>query len=164
MDMSFLDNEFPLSLTIPEGWRWVDPEQGGAPGAQALLLHDASRTDFTANVTVTITYRPDGADIADVARESVDRLRRISEDVSVLRHTEIGTPEAPGVAQVVRLRVDAKDLLQTQVHLALVDLADPLRRMIVQLMLTATPDQLDEVVPGFQALVSSVRPNSQEAA
>lgn len=140
-----------LTYTPPPGWRPVDPASVGAHDADAVLLHDASRTDFTANITATVVP-DDGWSIVDIADASVERLRHAFDHVVLLRRLDIdGDSDAGGVAQVIRLRGAGRDLVQTQVHL-------PLPGIVVHLVLTATPDQLDEVVGDFQRFVATIRP------
>lgn len=57
-----------------------------------------------------------------------------------------------------------RDLVQSQVFLALVDIADPSRRAVLRLALTATAAQHDAVVDDFRSFVRSVRPDPGEGA
>jgi lipoate synthase len=141
-----------LEYTPPPGWRPVEPASVGAHDADLVLLHDSSRTDFTANITVTATEH-DSRSIVDVADESVARLAETFTDVVLMRRNDI---DDDGVAQVVRLHGAGRDLVQTQVHLLLPE--ENGGAVVLQLVLTSTPDQLDEVVDDFQSFVAGMRP------
>lgn len=141
-----------LEYTPPPGWRPVDPASVGAHDADLVLLHEASRTDFTANITVTAAEH-DGRSIVDLADESIARLAGTFTDVALLRRNDV---DGGGVAQVVRLHGAGRDLVQTQVHLLLPEVNG--NAVMLQLVLTATPDQLDEVVDDFQSFVATMRP------
>jgi hypothetical protein len=144
-----VDETALLEFAPPPGWRPVDPATVGAHDADVVLLHDASRTDFTANITATMSEASES--IVDVANDSVARLRSTFGDVVLLRRNEI---DPDGLAQVIRLRGAGRDLVQTQVHLLLPGAPG----VLVQLVLTATPDQLDDVVDDFQQFVANLRP------
>jgi hypothetical protein len=141
-----------LEYTPPPGWRPVEPASVGAHDADVVLLHDESRTDFTANITVTASVAT-GRSIVDLADESVERLRETFTDVVLMRRNDIAEG---GVAQVVRLHGAGRDLVQTQVHLLLPE--EHGGALVLQLVLTATPDQLGEVVDDFQTFVAGMRP------
>lgn len=83
------------------------------------------------------------------------------------RH-EVGSPDAPALTQRVALSAvvgDARrDLVQSQVYLSLQDVADPRKRAVVRLALTATAAQHDAVLGEFQEFVRSVRPDSAAGA
>lgn len=159
----------PIEFTLPDGWRSAPPDDVGAPGSAFIALHPGSQRDgFTANVTVGGGYRPDHATLAEIADESQARLAEVAQDVTVSRRDEFGTSEAPGLTQAVNLsgvhHGPAQELVQSQVLLAMHDLDDPRRRVVVELALTATPAQLDEVIADFQQLVATVRPETSAPA
>ncbi|MQA11885.1 MAG: hypothetical protein GEU98_25750, partial [Pseudonocardiaceae bacterium] len=60
----------PVNFRLPDGWQAAAPDEVGAPGAAFVALHPASRTDFTANITISGEYRPDEAALTDIADES----------------------------------------------------------------------------------------------
>lgn len=141
-----------LEYTPPPGWRPVEPASVGAHDAGLVLLHDESRTDFTANITVTASQH-DGRPVVDLANDSVERLRLAFDEVVLMRRDDI---DDNGVAQVIRLHGAGRELVQTQVHLLLPE--EQGGALVLQFALTATPDQLDEVVEDFQSFVASMRP------
>lgn len=154
----------PIEFRLPDGWQPAPPDEVGAPGVAFVALHPASRDDFTANITISGELRPDDASLASIADESVDRLSQ-GAVVSVANRTEVGSAEVPGLTQVLNVSTSiagkARDLVQCQVYLSVQDAEEPARRAIVELVLTATPNQLNTVVGDFQQFVSTVRPPEQ---
>lgn len=153
----------PVEFALPEGWQAAPPDEVGAPGAAFVALHRASHgSGFTANITVDGEYREDDATLTAIADASVDQLRGVSESVARSQRRELGSGEAPGLAQVLEVStmIDGtqRPLVQYQVYLSMPDLTDSRRRAVVRLVLTATPGQLDAVTSDFQEFVSSVRP------
>lgn len=151
-----------INFRLPDGWQPAPPDQVGAPGAAFVAVHPGSRDNFTANITISGELRPDAASLAQIADESVERLQRTALTVRVADRTQIGSPEAPGLTQVLRLSADVngrlRELVQAQVYLSMRDIDDPRRRAVVQLVLTSTTGQFDSVVGDFQQFVRTVRP------
>src|SRR5262249_326183 len=138
----------------------------GAPGAAFVALHPASIDGFTANITIAGRMRNDGATMREIAGESVQRLRQAG-PVEVTKKQDVGTPDipgltgAPGVVQDPRpspaLHGEPLELVQSQVYLGLEDVDRPSQRAVIELVLTAKPGQLEQVVDDFQEFVRSVR-------
>lgn len=151
-----------IEFRLPDGWRAAPPDEVGAPGAAFVALHPASSDNFMANIAISGELRPDTATLAEIADESIGRLRRAAADVRVADRTEVGTPEAPGLTQVVHLSADVsgtmRELIQSQVYLSMLDVDDPRRRAVIELVLTATPTQLGTVIGDFQDFVRTIRP------
>ncbi|TCP57066.1 hypothetical protein EV191_1011018 [Tamaricihabitans halophyticus] len=157
----------PVNFRLPDGWQATDPDSVGAAGAAFVALHPESRTDdFTANITINGEYRPDPATLHEIADESVNRLTQVSSQVAVSNRTEVGSPEAPGLTQTLRinaeLRGSMRELLQSQVLLAIKDIHSPDRRVVLELGFTATPTQAQQLIEDFQTFVSSVQPVRSE--
>ena len=143
--------DVPVGFDVPEGWTAVPPGQDGLAFA---LVKQTTEAGFQPNVTIGVARRDDDADIEDAARESVHRLAKVFE-VSVVDKQEVGNDRAPGVAQILRLRTKADELVQSQVHLT-IPLGDaPHDRLVVELACTCLPEQVPEVIPDFQRLVAS---------
>lgn len=151
-----------INFHLPDGWQAAPPDEVGAPGAAFVALHPASGGDFTANITISGEMRPDLTPLNDIADESVGRMRRTMSQVDVAERREIGTEDAPGLTQMLRLAADingtVRQLVQAQVYLAMYDTEDPRIRAVVHLVLTATVDQFPTVVGDFQQFVATVRP------
>lgn len=153
-----------IEFQLPEGWKAAPPDEVGAPGAAFVALHPASSDNFMANIAISGELRPDAASLAEIADESVARMRNTVSTVRVADRREVGTAEAPGLTQVLNLSAEIegvqRDLVQSQVFLAMLDVDDPQKRAVVELVLTATPKQLPSVVTDFQSFVRTVRPSA----
>jgi len=155
-----------ISFSLPDGWRSAPPDEVGAPGVAFVALHPASLAGFTANITIAGRMRNDGATMWEIAGESVQRLGEVG-TVQVTKKEEVGTPDIPGLTDspgIVQnlclsttLRGEPLELVQSQVYLGLEDIHSPSQRAVVELVLTAKPEQLAEVLEDFKEFVRSVR-------
>ncbi|MFI8261419.1 MULTISPECIES: hypothetical protein [unclassified Streptomyces] len=157
----------PIEFGLPEGWEAAPPDEVGAPGVAFIALYPQPDDGFTANITVDGDFRPDGATLADMAEESVERLRRgAAESVTVTSRRELGSETSPGLAQRLTLSATAggvrRDLVQSHVYLVVLDLANPHRRAVVRLILTSTAAQEEGLLPDFQAFLRTVRLDTGE--
>jgi hypothetical protein len=158
----------PIEFQLPDGWRAAPPDEVGAPGAAFVALHPEPDAGFTANITIDGEYRPDSALLPDMADGSVERLRQTGASVVLTDRREMGSAEAPGLLQ--KLAVSAtvggtpRDLVQTQVYLSLLDIADPHNRVVVRLVLTSTAAQHPAIMGDFEDFVRTVRPSTDTAA
>ncbi|HEX6354175.1 hypothetical protein [Actinophytocola sp.] len=157
----------PIEFELPDGWHAAPPDEAGAPGAAFVAVHpDTRQAGFTPNITISGEYRADQAALAELADESVGRLGQAAQDVTVADRTEIDSLDAPGLTQVVLMRHDSgdtvRDLVQCQVYLSMTDVHDRSRRAVLQLAMTATTEQLDDVIGDFQQFVASVRPEPRQ--
>jgi hypothetical protein len=153
----------PIEFELPRGWVAAPPDEVGAPDAAFVALHKEDwRTGFTANITIGGALRVDPASLADIADESVESLAAHAVTVTLERRNEFGDPDAPGLTQLVRIRDRVggteRSLAQCQVYLSMSDVDDERKRVVLQLVLTATEEQLAGVLQDFQWFVSSVRP------
>ncbi|KOY53538.1 MULTISPECIES: hypothetical protein [unclassified Streptomyces] len=158
----------PIEFGLPDGWRAAPPDEVGAQGVAFIALHPQPDAGFTANITVDGDFRPDGATLADMADESVERLRRAAESVTVTSRRELGSEAAPGLAQRVALSAVAggvrRDLVQSHVYLAVLDLENPHRRAVIRLVLTSTAAQEDGLLDDFREFLRTVSLDTGEAA
>ncbi|MET9497801.1 hypothetical protein [Streptomyces sp. NPDC006552] len=157
-----------ISFSLPDGWRAAPPDEVGTPHVAFVALHPDSVDDgFTANITISGGMRNDGATISQIADEAIPRLQQ-GGPVRVLKKTEIGTPDlpgltdAPGIAQDVvlstTLRGEPIELGQSQVFLGLEDVHNPAQRAVLELVLTGTQKQMREVIGDFRHFLRTVRP------
>ncbi|MFI5999036.1 hypothetical protein ACIA98_01225 [Streptomyces sp. NPDC051366] len=150
----------PIEFSLPDGWKPAPPDEVGALGVAFIALHERPDAGFTANITIDGDFRPDGATLADMAEESVDRVRQAAESVVVTSRRELGSEASPGLAQRLTLSAVAggvrRDLVQSHVYLAVLDLEDPHRRAVIRLILTSTAAQEDGVVGDFQEFLRTV--------
>jgi hypothetical protein len=152
----------PIEFEMPEGWRAAPPEEVGAPEAAFVALHLPSDAGFTANIAIDGEYRPDPATLSQIADESVQRLDQAADSVTVADRREVGSVDVPGLTQTLVFSVVAsgvnRELIQSQAYLAMQDIADPRKRVVIRLVLTATPSQHPAVLNDFRDFVRSVRP------
>lgn len=157
----------PIEFRLPEGWQAAKPEEVGAPGAAFVALHPSSQIPgFTTNITIDGELRSDEIPLVDVAEESVTNLAEASRGVSVSDRREIGTPEAPGLTQLLTVSAvigeTTRELIQCQVYLAMPDEQQSDVRAVVRLAVTAPSEQFESVRADFQEFVSTVRAGQSE--
>lgn len=152
----------PIEFDLPEGWRAAPPDEVGAPGAAFVAVHLPSDGGFTANVTIDGEYRPDTATLADIADESVKHLGEAGVAAAVTGRRETGSVDAPGLTQTLTFSAVVgemtRDLVQSQVYLSMLDVADPRKRAVIRLVLTSTASQHPAVLDDFRDFVRTVRP------
>ncbi|GAA2220411.1 hypothetical protein [Streptomyces nogalater] len=153
----------PIEFRLPDGWRPAPPDEVGASTAAFVALHPGPDSGFTANITIDGEFRAGGR-LTESADESVQRLQAVAGPVAVVSRRETGTEDAPALTQ--RLAFSAvvdgvrRDLVQSQVHLGLLDTGNPHRQAVIRAYLTATTTQHDAVLPDFQEFVRSIRPDT----
>ena len=147
----------PLRFQLPDGWKPVHPEQVGLPANTFVAVHPASANGFTPNITIAEQDRSDDRTLPQLADESVQRVESVADNVTIHNRTEVGSPEAPGLTQILRLATNGLDLVQCQFFLSLADPRNESRHLVVELTLTTTAAQLPTLVGDFQKFVSSVR-------
>ncbi|MGW1161019.1 hypothetical protein ACWD5Q_26725 [Streptomyces sp. NPDC002513] len=158
----------PIQFRLPENWLVEPPDTAGAPGAAFVARHPQPDAGFTANITIDGEYRPDAATLSEIANESVERLRQAAVSVVVTGRRESGSEDAPGFTQMLAVSAVVggvrRDLVQSQVYLSMLDVADPRKRAVIRLVLTATAHQFPDVLGDFQGFVRTVRPDIAAAS
>ncbi|MFF1556827.1 hypothetical protein [Streptomyces sp. NPDC058279] len=158
----------PIECGLPEGWRAAPPDEIGAPEVAFIALCPRPDEGFTANITVDGDFLPDGTTLEELADASVERVRGAAESVTVAARHEIGSAASPGLTQRLALTAVVagvrRDLVQSQVYMALTDVTDPHKRALVRSILTATAAQHDDVLPDFQRFLRTVRPDTGTGA
>lgn len=156
-----------IEFSLPDGWIPAPPDEVGAPGVAFVALHPESHGSFRTNITISGQPRPDSTPLAIIADETFDRLKQGAVAILADRR-EVGSPEAPGLTQVVRVSttIDGEpiELIQSQVYLSFQDVDDAAKRAVVELVLTTTAEVFQRVVPDFQKFVASVRPAENQEA
>ncbi|WP_367321342.1 hypothetical protein [Streptomyces sp. HUAS ZL42] len=154
----------PIEFELPEGWRAAPPDEVGARDAAFVAVRLPSDAGFTANITIDGEYRPDPATLPEIADESVGRLGQAVTSVTVTDRREAGSVDAPGLTQNLAFSAVVggvnRDLVQSQVYLSMLDVADARKRVVIRLVLTSTASQLPAVLDDFRDFVRSVRPGS----
>lgn len=152
----------PIEFALPAGWQAAPPDEVGAPEAAFVALHAASSKGFTANITLSGEIRTDDADLTGVADEAVRKLDGVAKGVELGRRKELGSEANPGLTQVVRMTVDlkgvAQEVLQMQVFLSMQDVNEPDRHAVIQAVLTATPEQFEQLIGDFQQFLGTLQP------
>ena len=154
-------SELPVRIefSLPEGWQATPPDEAGAPGVAFVALHPASTNGFTANLTIAGDFRDPGLTMVAIADESVHRLEGVAGSVHVRDRAAVGSVDAPGITQVLDIEMGpSQRLVQCQVYVSMHDVVDPGRRAVIELVLTCTPEQLDDVLSDFQRFVGTIRP------
>lgn len=154
-----------IEFGLPEGWLPAPPDEVGAPGVAFVALHPEPQGSFRANITISGELRTGEQTLASVADESLQRLKQ-GAAVQLEDRRRVGTPEAPGLTQILRLSTtiggEPIELIQAQVYLGMVDVNDSSKAAVIELVLTATADQFQGVVEDFQRFVATVRPAEKE--
>ncbi|WP_411105055.1 hypothetical protein [Streptomyces sp. cmx-4-9] len=154
----------PIEFRLPEGWIPAPPDEVDAPTVAFVALHPRADAGFTANITIDGDFLSQGETLEGVADDAVERLRDGVESVAVVQRSGVGSAEAPGLTQ--RLALTAviagvrRDLVQSQVYLAMLDSTDVKRRAVIRMILTATATQHDSVLEDFQDFLRTVRPDT----
>src|SRR5437660_10618426 len=143
----------PLTFKLPDGWEPAAPTAVGLPETTFVALHPASANGFTANITLAEQERTDDATLAQLADESVHRLKSLSPNVSIQNRAEVGA----SLSQVLHLSLPDRDLVQCQLLMSFPDTRNTRHRVIVEVALTATPSQLPTLVGDFQEFVTTVQ-------
>lgn len=98
----------------------------------------------------------------------MEHLRRTATSVEVTGRRGIGSAEAPGLTQTLAASAVVggvpRDLVQSQVCLSMLDVADPRKRSVIRLVLTATASQHPAVLDDFRDFVRTVRPDTGAAS
>jgi hypothetical protein len=149
----------PIEFSLPDGWLSAPPDEVGAAQAAFVALHPGSASGFTANITISGEVRTDDATLAQIAERAAARLRRDIGAVEVGRRNELES----AYTQVLRLTAPVGgrpvDLVQLQVFLAMADVRDERRRAVLEIVLSATPGQFEDLVGDFQAFLKTIRPD-----
>jgi hypothetical protein len=153
----------PIEFSLPDGWISAPPDEVGAPQAAFVALHPASSDGFTANITISGEIRPDDVPLSKVADEVVARLENGLGRVEVGRRNEVDS----GFTQLVRMTVPMqggpREVVQFQVFLAMDDKSHPNRRAVLEIVLSATPAQFEQVVDDFQQFLKTIRLDEKAA-
>lgn len=153
----------PIEFSIPEGWLSVSPDEIGTPNAAFVALRpDTGGDGFTANITISGDVRGGDVPLAEVAAEAVERLRRGAHEVTVGNAQATGTAANPVYTQPLRIDADVagrrRYLVQYQVFMGFPDTADPSRRAVLQIVLSATPETFQPVFADFEEFLATLGP------
>lgn len=155
----------PIEFALPDGWRAVSPNEVGTPKTAFVALHpDTASSGFTANITMSGDIRAEDVAMTAIADEALERLRADVREVRLGRRNEVGSADDPGLTQAVGLSVELngrpRDLVQFQVFIGMRDRRDPARRAVLEVALTALPDQFPQVIGDFERFVATIKPEA----
>lgn len=149
-----------IEFRLPNGWTTTHPDQVGAPDAAYVAVYGRPSGGFTANITISGDFRPDGVTLEAIADDSISRLQESVGTVRLRDRGDVGDADVAGLTQALELSalVDQRprELVQYQVYLSLTDADEPHKRVVLELMLTCATEQLDEVIGDFQEFVRTV--------
>ncbi|WP_330300390.1 hypothetical protein [Streptomyces sp. NBC_00503] len=158
----------PIEFRLPDGWLPAKPNGLDDEAVAFAAVHPRPDAGFAANITIDGRLLAEAETLAGVADESVERLRSVGDPELEAQRREVGSADAPALAQRVSLSAVVggvrRDLVQSQVYLCLQDIVDPHKRAVIRLALTATEAQHDAVLSEFQEFVRTVRPDTGAGA
>jgi hypothetical protein len=154
----------PIEFSLPDGWISAPPDEVGASEAAFVALHQASSDGFTANITISGEIRTDDVPLSQVADEVVQRLEAaLGRNVEVGRRNETDSGFSQLVRMDVPMQTGPRDVVQFQVFLGLRDTTVEDRRAVVQIVLSATPEQFEVVVDDYQQFLKTIRLDEKAA-
>ncbi|MEU4741381.1 hypothetical protein AB0G02_13085 [Actinosynnema sp. NPDC023658] len=153
----------PIEFSLPDGWLSAPPDEVGAPQAAFVALHPGGSSGFTANVTISGEVRTDDVTLERLADQAAARLERGVGSVEVGRRNELESAYTQVVRMTAPIGGRPVDLVQLQVFLAMPDVRDERRRAVLEIVLSATPEQFEDLVGDFQAFLKTIRPDGGAA-
>ncbi|WP_197320993.1 hypothetical protein [Saccharomonospora sp. NB11] len=152
----------PIRCTLPDGWLSVPPKEVNADNAAFVAVHPGLSKGFTPSITMTGHVRAHDAPLQQVAEESLAELRAGATEVRVGERSEVGTVDNPGFAQAVRLVVPyggkPLHLVQRQAFFSMNYPPDPGSTAVLQVVLSALPDQFVRLLDEFHEFLTTIRP------
>ncbi|WP_329573160.1 hypothetical protein [Streptomyces sp. NBC_01361] len=110
----------PMEFRLPEGWLAAHPEGFDAAGVAFAAVHPRPDAGFAATITIDGEVPPGVTTLADLANESVKRLREVAEPVVVAHRREDNPGDAPALTQRPTFSTVVegarRDLVQSQVY------------------------------------------------
>ena len=145
-----------LSFTLPEADWDAIPQ---APSTIFAALRRSARTSFRPSIVVSVAN--DAGGVEAVADATVGRLRAVSPDVDLLdREIGPGGADVARCTQLVECDVTTEAgvyrVIQTQVFMDLQVSREAQTRVVLSLILSADREDMDEVLPEFEAFLRSV--------
>jgi hypothetical protein len=160
----------PVRFELPNAhWEPVRPESVGVTNAAFFAVRRGLPGSYDPTLTISGGWRTDGADLEQIADESVEKLRlEGATEVELLKRRVIESEHAPAVTQAIGAMVAVGgrvyDVRQAQVVQGLVDVHDPEKRVIVIYTMTCTFAQWEQMVPEFQDFMASVEVAPEQTA
>ena len=139
-----------FEFRLPPGWEPVaDP-----PEDTFAALHVASApSGFTANITVSAVDRPDVRTLAEIAEETVARLRTGSPDLRVVDRAALADGFAQQVTMTAQVNGRSWDVVRSEVYTAAVGRDE---QAVLCAVLTCAVNRFAEVIGDFDAFLSTL--------
>ncbi|WP_028938388.1 hypothetical protein [Pseudonocardia spinosispora] len=145
-----------IEFELPDGWQAAPPDEVRAPDAAFVALFPHPDHGYTP--TITVNDESGSGSLTDLADDAVAALKDAGAVVVVIKRTEVGSVDAPGLVQLLAIVVAIDgttfDLVQSQVYMSLVDGPE---LVVLRLVLTASSGQYTELMADFQDFVDTVR-------
>ncbi|TKG71752.1 hypothetical protein [Prauserella endophytica] len=148
---------FPIEFVIPDGWRAPSAREAETPDGVVAAVHP----EQAATITAAGELMAGETGLPEIADHAIAMLRRSGARVEVLSRTEVGTPDSPGLAQILLV---GPETVQCQAFLAMVDVEDSRKRAVLRIVLTTSRDHVEALVGDFQRFLGTVRLATGEAA
>ena len=157
----------PIAFELPnEHWQPADPDALGVTNAAFLAVRSVDDgAGYAPTLTLSGGLRTDDASLDDIGDEAVTAFAQQAADVELVTRRDYGSSEAPGLLQVVggTLSMEGQrfDLRQAHVLIAMADVHDQERRVVVKMVLSTTYAQFETYLPELQDFVASLRPEQE---
>ena len=160
----------PVRFELPnEQWEPMRPEAVGVTNAAFFAVRRGLPGTYDPTLTISGGWRTDGADLEQIADESVEKLRlEGATEVELVKRRVTESEHAPAVTQAIGAMVAVEgrvyDVRQAQVVQGLVDVHDPEKRVVVIYTMSCTFAQWEQLVPEFQDFMASVEVAPEQPA
>lgn len=139
-----------FEFRLPPGWTPVDEP----PEDTFAAVHVAGTpSGFTTNITVSAVDRPDVRTLAEIADETVTRLRAGSPDLRVVDRAQLADGFAQQLTMTARADDRSWDVVQSEVYTAAVGRDE---QVVLCAVLTCTVDRFADVIGDFDAFLSTL--------
>lgn len=152
----------PIQFRMPnDGWVQSDPSELGIENAAFVAVRRGFHDGYAPVLTVSGGWRTDTASIQQIADESLEVLEQDATDVELVKRTEVGTENAPAIAQSLAGTASYEgrrfDLRRFQAITGIVDVNDPIKRFVIVYSLTCLYRQSEQMKDEFQEFMSTVQ-------
>lgn len=156
------ESSLPMQVTLPcRDWVRVEAEPATDESPAFVALRRNLAHDVVPTIRLTGGRRDDAATLGQIADGLVAAAAEEAASVKVLDRHEVGGEHVPGLTQALAI-VGAREsqgfeLRRSQVLLAMLDVHDPTKRVVVVAELVCAADQFAEMAQEFQSFVANIR-------
>jgi hypothetical protein len=152
----------PIQFRLPNGeWTQSEPSELGLTNAAFAAVRRGFHDGYAPVLTVSGGWRTDAASFQQIADESLEVLEQDATDVELVKRTEVGTANAPAIAQSLAGMATYEgrrlDLRRFQAITGIVDVNDPVKRFVIIYSLTCLYRQSEQMKDEFQEFMRSVQ-------